>query len=155
MRFVRYLFGFMFCRPAVMLAVCAVLAFAGVAFADVTATASTLQGVLSDSAPLLEQISKLPLGTMLGLVTCAGLVLAFALEHGLEAWIMPHVPANIEGWFKPLLPYLSMGFAVALASLKGGMALGPALWGGFVAAIGAVKLHDGLLSPSTPAEPKP
>ena len=128
--------------------------FVSVSFADVTGTAAIAQGVLASAIPLLQQLAAIPLTTV-GIVLAALLVLAWVLEHGLEHFVMDHIPATAPTWLKPLIPYGVAMLGTFIANLQSGMDLKAAAFA-VVTGFMASKLHDSPLGTTSPAaETKP
>jgi hypothetical protein len=101
---------------------------------DITSTAqSTLQAAVA--VPALVQAS---VGALASPLTGAGLVLGFAIEHGLEHTVVNYVPAKL----KPCLPWIAGLGAVTLAGLQQGLPLKAALWTGLMATVTATVKHD-------------
>lgn len=108
---------------------------------DLTTTAASAQGAVGAALPFLQQFATMPMN-VLGILTVLNVMWGFLLEHGLEHYIMDHVPASASAWLKPLLPFIGGAIPAIIANMQGGLAFWPAVASALMAGITATKVHD-------------
>lgn len=123
--------------PALLLLLKATAALA----LDLTGTAAAAQGAVAATLPFLQQFANMPMN-VLGILAMINLVMGFLIEHGLEHYIMDHVPASAATWLKPLLPFLAGAIPAIIANMQGGLALWPAVASALMMGITATAKHD-------------
>lgn len=116
---------------------------------DLTSTAAAAQGAVGSALPFLQQFASMPMN-VLGILTFLSVLWGFLLEHGLEHYIMDHVPANAATWLKPLLPFIGGAITAIIANMQGGLAFWPAVASALIAGITATAKHD--VAPSMSAK---
>lgn len=121
---------------------------AAAAFAsDLTTTAATAQGALATALPFLQQLASMPLN-LVGIALLLSSLGGFAMEHGLEQFVMDHVGSDT---IKKLLPMAGGLLMAVLANVAGGMPWSLALTSGFTTYVAAVAKHDSPLASQSAA----
>lgn len=109
--------------------------------ADLTTTAAAGQATLATALPFLQQLAAMPLN-LIGVLAFVNVLWGFLVEHGLEHYIMDHVPTNMAGWLKPALPFIAGSLPAIVMGMQGGLAFWPAVMSAFMSGLTATAKHD-------------